>query len=461
MLKKIVTSTIASNNLLKSGDRVIAAVSGGPDSIAMLHLLSTIPKIKIYAVHLNHMLRGKDADRDEIFVKKICKQMSIPYFTKKIDVKKYAQENKQTIEEAGRNLRYSFFEEIAKNVKADKVALAHTADDNVETFLMRLVRGAGIRGLSSISVKRGKIIRPLIDVWKKDVLNYCRKNNLEFVCDKSNKSPAYLRNRIRNKLIPDLAEYNPRIKETLVSAIKCLSDDHEFISQTAQKAFRTIKVGEDNNGIVINRLKLQKLPSSIQNNILRLAIERIKGNLNDISFLHLKDIMKLESGILNLPHNIFIRCDKEAIIISNKSPLKLKQKSYSYRVIIPGEILIKETDQILKAKITGNEPSFKKIKKNLAYLDADKIRGELIARNFKKGDYFVPLGMSGRKKLHNFFIDEKIPIENRCKIPIIADDEKIVWIAGYRLSDEAKIDGGTGRIIKLSIFPDFRTLLEK
>ncbi len=433
-------------------DKIVIGVSGGPDSIALLHFLF-MNRYRVVAAHLNHCLRGKDSDDDQNFVKGFCASLKVPFVYKRVDIKSLSKEKKLSIEEAGRIERYKFFDQVAEKYKANKIALAHHADDNIETFLMRLLRGTGIKGLCGIPIERDKIIRPMINVFKEEIYDYLKRNNLTFREDLSNLSNKFLRNRIRNQIIPALEKENPQIKGIILNLIKGFSKDYSILQKFITKKYKKIVKRRD-DAIIIPLKKLRSIPNSLVGFIIRTGIADISGNLTNISSKHIDSIIKLEKGLLSLPNKTFaIKNTNDLVLTSNVELLKAERvKKFNYQLKIPGSIYIKEIGKRLNAMFCKRPKNIFKISGKSAIVDFDKLDGDrLIVRNYIFGDKFVPLGMKGEKKLQDFFVDIKIPQDKKHKIPVICDSKKIVWIAGHRISDLAKIDASTKRFLKLSI----------
>ncbi len=459
MLVQKALNTISAKKMISGGDRIIIGVSGGPDSMALLHfLVNNFPKNKFHVCHLNHKLRGKESDRDEMLVRRQCSKLGLKASFLSKDAALYAKRSKLSLEEAGRRLRYEFFNRTANRIRAKKIALAHTADDNAETFLMRLVRGAGLKGFCAIPAKNGKVIRPLIDVWKSEVIEYCQENGLDFCVDSTNMESKQFRNKIRNELIPILWKYNPNIKEVLINTVNMLSEGFDYIETAAQKTLTHRFAGPplparpgralgEGQGVRVSLSKLAKLHPALKTQTVRSCIEKVKGDLKDISYKHVRDILGLKKGQLHLPGGVFAVADNGTLKITIKKPKAQAADRFFERLKIPGS-----SRTGVKASFAARVPSFAKIGKKEAFLDASKISGDkLIVRSFKEGDSFIPLGMKGHKKLHDLFIDEKVPVHMRALVPIVCDEEKILWVAGLRLDERAKTGRNTKKILRLSI----------
>lgn len=435
--------------------KILVAVSGGPDSMALLHFLKK-SGFNIRAFHLDHKIRGEEAVEDALFVKDYCRKNNIPVAMKAIDVPGYAMKNKLSLEEAGRNLRYKCLENIRRKIRASGIALAHHCDDNIETLLMRIKRGTGLKGMCGIPPVRGHVIRPFIDVWKKEILDYCKRNNIPYRTDRTNAENVHTRNRIRNVELPELEACEKNAKKKLFSLIKSSRRKYAGIIRQAEKKLSACTIDKyKSNGRSSIRLDAGRLSSAgkdLRPYIVRLAVEKIKGSLQNIEEVHVHDILRLKRGFICLPEGVYASVDDGKITVSNFKPEKKKIKSFKYILKIPGSVKIKETGQVISAVYSTMPENKKKIKNNEAYVDPEKISGtELIVRSCRAGDRFVPFGMKGSKKLHDYFIDNKVPPGERPGIPVVCDNKKILWIAGHRIDDRGRIDNRSNGAVKLTL----------
>lgn len=331
MLQEKVLKTIEENSLIQKGDKVIVGVSGGPDSMCLLDTLYDLKEklqIEIIVCHINHGIR-KEADEETLYVQEYCKNHNIPCYVKKENVKKLADEQKLGTEEMGRKIRYEFFEEIAIKENANKIATAHTINDNVETVLMNLLRGSAVSGLKGIEIKRDIVliayIRPLRECTRAEIEEYCKEKNLNPKIDKSNLENIYTRNKIRNKLIPYLQEeFNPNIIETINRLSDLAKEDEEYFTQIVNKEYETLKIGENENEIILDLKKFNMLPKVIKTRLLLYSINKVVGTTNGIAKIHLEDIIKLcNNNIGNKylsPHkNVKIFVKKGKIFLSKQS----------------------------------------------------------------------------------------------------------------------------------------------
>jgi len=314
-----VYQTIKKHSLLKAGDKLVIALSGGPDSVALLSILLTLQEklsIEILACHFNHHMRGDESDADENFVKEKCNNLGIECIVGHAD-----PGDRLIGENSARNARYAFFEKILKEGRGDCIAIAHNQNDQAETVMMRLIRGTGIRGLKSIPYKRKNFIRPLLDVSRKEIENFLESEQIPFVIDKTNFSNDYLRNEIRANLIPYLAKLNPSILSALANVSKNASCDYDFIEEVAEKEMNSIILDSQENKIYLDYRKWQNLHHALQAMVLRLGLKKIAGTLDNITIKHLDDALSvLRKGVGKkfklLPHSLIIELRDGKIILS-------------------------------------------------------------------------------------------------------------------------------------------------
>src|SRR5665648_238414 len=412
MLEEKILQTIKKFDMLSFNDRVLIGISGGPDSVTLLQVLLSLKKrynLSFFIAHLDHMLRGEESDEDANFVKNLAQESGLPCEVKSCNLTEIVQKEHLSIEEAARKCRYKFYSETAKKFEVNKIALGHNADDQVETVMMRFLRGSGLEGLMGIPPVRGKIIRPLIECSREEIEEYCKENKIEYRVDSSNKEIVYFRNKIRLELFPLLSEgYNKTIKD-------------------------------------------------------------IKGDLYSIIFRHNNEILKLTEYQLGekeiyLPDNLMVKKIYNKIMIYKKSVSKDQTERipipWEYDILIPGKTEIKflgikvEIKKLDSADIKSSLYFTKKKPKGefLEFIDYNKVKLPLKLRNRRSGDKFYPLKMKGLKKVKDFFIDNKIPKSHRDLIPILVDSEdQIIWIMGMRLDDRVKINSNTKKVLCIKI----------
>lgn len=296
MLEEKVLQTIKTYNLIDKEDKIVVGVSGGPDSMCLLDILCCLKEkleIEVIVAHINHGIR-KEANEETEYVQKYCKKNNILCYIKKVDIPKLAKEQKLGTEEMGRKVRYDFFEEVAKNAQANKIATAHNSNDNAETVLMNLLRGSGVSGLKGIEIQRKKYIRPLRECTRKEIEEYCEEKELNPKIDKSNFENTYTRNKIRNKLIPYLQEeFNPNIIETINRLSDVAKEDEQYFSKIVQNTYESLKIGENEKEIVLDLKEFNKLPKVIKTRLLLYTINKVIDTTNGIGKIHIEDIIKL------------------------------------------------------------------------------------------------------------------------------------------------------------------------
>lgn len=458
-----VKEAIAEFDLLKKGDRVLIGVSGGPDSTALLYILNALRKdldIELFAAHLNHMVRKGAAEKDAMFVKRAAEKLGIPAVTESKDVPALAREGRFSVEEAGRIARYDFYLRAAKRFKAGRIALGHTADDQAETILMRLIRGAGLLGLSGIPVKRRlqdrMIIRPLIKVSKDEIIKYLKARKIPYAKDITNTQSIYLRNKIRNRLIPFLErEFNPEIKKALKSAGENLRIDYELLLKIAEKKFK--KYARCKKGAVKIDLGFLREDPAIRRMVIREVIKNIKGDLASVSYGHIEDLnrqlKKVTRWTFHLPGNILIK-RRRADLLFFKQGVKSEADltGTAYKIKIPGETDIPEVNKILEADFVRAPKTFKsKRSRNEEFFDLKGLRFPLFVRFRRPKDKIKVLGMKNYKRLKQLFIDEKISFDERGGVPLVVSGKEIIWACGVKRSDCAKIDENTKTALRIRV----------
>ncbi len=475
MLDKI-RRTIQKYHMLNPGEHVIAAVSGGPDSVALLHVLISLAseyELTLSVAHLNHGLRGSESDAEEQLVRQLSKERGISCSVKRIDLQalRKCDRRKCSLEDIGRQERYEFFTALAAEIGASRIALGHHREDQAETVLMNFIRGSGLEGLKGIRpVRDGCFIRPLLEVSRKDILDFLQAEHLPFLEDSSNSEDHFLRNRIRHHMIPLLQElYNPRIIDTLnrLAEIARREDDclKSIVDHILEDLLITSLSEEGTVGISISRL--HELDEALQHRLVKSLLERCALSPRRVAFTHIQAVANLcreekSVGLLFLPGNVLVRREYDNLKFSLSeantrselnSPLKnQKVIGFSYALEIPSVTEIEEVNRVVKtAFIEKDELGFFNVTRNSACFDFDKIEPPLVIRNRREGDRFQPLGMAGTKKLKSYFIDEKVPRRQRDLIPLLADRHSVVWIAGLRLSERVRIDDRTRSIVKIEM----------
>ena len=453
-----INATIKRHNLLQKGDRVLVACSGGPDSVALFHLffdLKDIYKLDLYLAHVNHSLRGRQSDADERFVREMARKSGIKFFARKVDVKKMASREHLSLEEAARITRYGFLEKLAVRHEIGKIATGHTQDDQAETVLMRLLRGAGVLGLSGIPVRRGKIIRPLLEVSRDEITKYLKSNRISYRVDKSNQESDFLRNRIRHDLLPLLKEqYNPNLTKVLSRTAGVLSDLDEMIQKQVSRSAKKSLFRTGDNRWRLNLQRFRGLPEPIKSELIRHAWHKVSGKIYPLEYEQVERVLRLADSApvgkrVNLKLDHWVEKGRTHLTFFLSSDQKVTGKiPKEGKVSFPGlnfEISAKVLDRRYLPKVIYS-PSL-----STAYLDLDKFTSPPRLRNWVKGESFRPLGMKGHKRISDFLTDLKLDRFQKEQVPVVSSNGKIAWVVGQRISEEFKISPESKRVLRLQV----------
>jgi len=463
ILEQRVLRFIQEHHLVSGGEKLLVAVSGGPDSVCLLHILVKLQReltIKLYIAHLNHQLRGAESEADAGYVSDLAHQLGIPATIDKRDVKGYQAQQRLSLEEAAREVRYSFLAQVARSIGANRVAVGHTMDDHIETILMHLIRGTGTRGLRGLQPVTAwqsgsnslTIVRPLLTVSHQEAEDYCHHHQLMPQLDASNLSLSPLRNRIRHQLLPLLESYNPRIAEALLRTGHITSDDIDFLDKEIVRLWDEI-AQEQERAIFLDKERFDQLPSALQRYLLRASAEKLLGSAKDIETRHIEAMMsalnKPAGKKLNLPGGIIFSIEYNKYLLASDfnslSPFPILRDELQLK--IPGETLL--PGWRIEATIINREQMSEKGEDFTAYFDLGKTGDKLLVRSRQPGDRFQPLGMSQPKKLGEFMIDAKIPHAWRQQIPIVCSPQQILWVVGWRIDERVKVSDTTKQILCL------------
>ncbi len=448
--------TIRTHNLFQENDHVLVAFSGGPDSSALLHLLIEFSKefpLKIELAHFNHKLRGEESDEDEEFVKKEAERLGLPIHIGSEDVKEYAKKRKINLEEAGSILRYKFLKSKAKEIGANKIALGHTMNDQAETFLMRVLRGSGLKGLSSIfPVKDEVFVRPLIEIKRKEIEDFLKEKGIPSRFDSSNLSAKLLRNRIRFELIPYLEErFGKRLVEHLAKSAQLIREEDEINRIIEGEKFSEVTYRDKD--LKLNIKALKNFPVPLQRRVVRRFIEEIKGNLRRIGFYHIELVRNLEKEReAHLPGKLVLRREGDWIFLKKEI---FEKKDYLYLWDLKSPLKIPEAGFKLNARpIYLTEEKIEFDDRRRAFIDFEKVKIPLIVRNRREGDIFRPIGSPGKKKLSEVFRQRGILPKERDYLPLVVSGEEIIWSPGIPISENFKIKKETRKVLIIYVEND-------
>lgn len=458
MLDKVKT-WINNYRLVTPGSRILAACSGGPDSLALVHILYRLKDEYGYSLavaHVNHMLRPEAAEEAK-FVEAFATSLGLKCSVTAIDVPAYCKANKiSSQEEAARLIRYRYLRKIAVEWGGAQIATGHHRDDQVETVLLNFLRGAGSGGLRGMKPLNGDVLRPLLAISRPEIEAYCKEQGLQPRYDSSNFSTEYRRNKIRLELLPTLEKkYNPAIREAIWRLATLAGDEHDYIRGEAAKLWGKVATAAGDS-VAVDSEGLAALPTALQRELIRQAIEKKRGALTGISFEHVEKLITMAlsgtvGSLLTLPGRLIARKTYAGLVLAdgvfNQSQPVWTKGFGPVALIVPGSTII--GNKTIVAEIVTALPPKKR--KNSAVFDLEKLTLPLIVRSRLPGDRFRPSGLNGSKKLKNFFIDHKIPEAVRNEVPIITDQQEIIWVAGYRQSEHGRIAETTQKILQLSI----------
>ena len=455
-LKKI-KHTLSRHRMISEGDSVIVAVSGGPDSVCLLHILHELKNelhIHLVVAHFDHGLRPAEDESETAFVLGLAESLNLPFETAKGHL--LAKRARGSKEEVARTARYSFLEKVRKKHKARKIALGHNLNDQAETIVMRLLRGSGPSGLTGIPPCRdGSIFRPLIEIERTEIENYLKAKKLASVTDSSNLKTDTLRNKIRLELMPLLEQHQPQLVHLLGQTAEILRDEDDYLERIAEAWLKKEVTRNPDNTFQLSTASFLALPVALRRRVIRNVIGKAKKDLRRISWDHIEAIQRLAQSekpqaSLNLPGRLTVKRTYDHLVFSAST--KRKPLPFHYTLDGPGTYDIEEIGRSISVEETKNRKGLRfRGSARTAFLDAGKLRFPLTLRTFKPGDRFIPFGMEGHKKLKDFFVDLKVPMEQRHSTPILCCDDTPVWVCGFRIDDRFKVTPDTKRVLKTSI----------
>lgn len=435
---------------ISHGEILLVAVSGGVDSVVLLHLLWCVAErygLQLQVAHLDHRMRPCSGD-DVRFVQQRCAELALPCHIEAIDVPQLAARQKSSLETAARAARRAFLQRIAERIGARLIALAHQRGDQAETFLQRLLRGSGASGLGGMRSLQGLWWRPLLDCGREQVLAYARQHNLSWVEDESNADPSYLRNRLRHQLLPELRSYNPQIEQRLTELCRQLQGENDFWQQQVAAVLPGVLLNSA-DGFRLSRPGLLGLHPALRLRLLREALRGVRGDLQRIESSHLRAIDELLSrgrsqAQLDLP-GCWVARRYETLWLRTSAPVVLP--SYDLPLPVPGELEL-PCGRVLRAVLQDEQEGESARVTEFAWRE---LPGALRVRSWRSGDRFAPLGLDGHKRLKAFFVDQKVELEERDRTPLLTCGEEILWVVGRRRSRHATGGRKAGPILRLEL----------
>jgi len=454
-LVRSITKTVVREKLIERNDKVLVGISGGIDSTALLFVLLEIQKeidFNLGLGHVNHMLRGKESERDEQFVRKLAEELHLPFYLERIDIRNIAVQKGLSIQHAGREARYGFFNEIAKKHGYNKIAIAHNLDDQIETFLLRAIKGTGLRGLTAIPIKRDAIIRPFLYTLRSDIAAYAAERKISFVEDSSNEKIVYERNYLRKEVLPVIEKLNPLFKEKIFFLLQDLTGIDNLFEEKS-KLFLKKQQRNKEGDIFFDVKSLSKIDDETKFRVISDTVSSLEP-----AFIPLREHHRLINKILSsaepnlvvtLPYGIKVKKTYGRLFFTRKPPHSPVEKTFSLSM---GKNILEPLMYEIRLSASRKKPASFLKNKNIAFFDHNKL-GKLTVRTFRNGDTFMPLGMKSKIKVKDFFISSKIPREERRMIPLLVSDNDIVWVVGFRMDERFKITEDTQKVLKATATP--------
>ncbi|MBK7105772.1 MAG: tRNA lysidine(34) synthetase TilS [Ignavibacteriae bacterium] len=448
-IEQEVINFISRHQLINDAKKILIGLSGGADSVFALHFFNKYKKkykIEITAVHVNHNLRGKEAKHDENFCKTFCSKLNIDFYSENVNVKLFAKSKKLSIEEAARILRYKKFDEILKKSNSELIVTAHNSDDNLESVLLNIVSGTGIEGLSGISIKKEKLIRPFLCISKSEIFEYLKNEKIDFVTDSSNSDVNFRRNFIRSEIIPTLKKVNPALNETVLHSSEVFGNQKKILNYFFENIFDKI-ISQSKEEIIIDLIELEKYPKEIFGEIVKLIFEnKLKLEFNFKDFLQFEKLISSQTGTkLEFSKKYFAIKERNKIVIQKKNQIK------NDFIILELNSKTKILDKTLTLEKLDKIPILENKRKNVEIISADKIDKNLILRKWKTGDKIQLLGMKGTKKISDFLTDLKIPNSEKENQMVLLNNDEVIYLVGFRISEKYKITKETKCAIKICL----------
>lgn len=453
-LLKQVTEFVGRKELVSNGDAILVGLSGGPDSVALLHLLTRLRRsysLRLYAVYINHGLRSRQAFKEEKFCSELCHRWHVGFHLVRADIPTLAKKRKVGFEEAARDFRYEQFERLALQLGCCRIAVGHHADDQVETVLFRMLRGTGRLGLGGISASRGMIIRPLLEVRRVDILSYLNRRRLSYCRDSSNADLSYRRNYLRHKLLPEIRKrLNPRVDRAIIDLAQLMAEEEEFLIGMSKRVYRRIVKPTSSGKLMLDLQIYLGYPLWLRRRVLRATL----AELTDNRFSPEKEVIdridlaaQKQAGSLSVGGSVQVEIARQQMILRGPArtvrPLEFAADNSWVRY---SELGIELRARVGKRR---TRTIAKKKRASQVQLDLMKVTPPLVIRPIRAGDRFVPLGMKGQKKVGDYLTDRKVPVARRDEVAVVCDGKGIVWLVGWEIADRVKIQDDTTEVMRI------------
>jgi tRNA(Ile)-lysidine synthase len=449
-----VRDTCKRYRLFRKGETVVVAVSGGPDSVFLLRALNDLREalgLKLVVAHVDHQLRGRASAGDARFVRDLARRLGVPCVLKSVAVKTLAQRQKRSLEEMAREVRYGFFRRVMAKYQAHKIATGHTRDDQAETMLMRMLRGASRTGLAGIRPRHdGVVVRPLLEVTKPEILGYLQTHRIRFRIDQSNRSVVFLRNKVRHQLLPYLEKnFNPHIRQVLANETRLLQEEDVFLAALTDEALAKTVTYMTKNKIVLEKSVLLNYTDCLKRRILVSSLNMVSGSAAGINAQQVESVLSLLPDTANtrvdLPGRMAVEITLQKVIIRAK-PVS----THGQVLAVPGVTVLRDSVSIAARIVPRAGIGYKNNPAHVGMFDADLLDGPLVVRTRRPGDRMQPLGMTGTKKVKDLLMDLKLPRLERDEVPLVTHRGSIIWAAGVRMGDRYKVINTTKNILILT-----------
>ena len=461
MLFEQVRRTIDHYRLLEKGDRVIMGVSAGVDSMVLLHLLNAFRQefdLFLIVAHIHHGLRPVESEKEAELVQKESVRFGLPFEYGQFNVKEFRESEGFSLQDAARRIRFQFFHDLLKKYGGGKIALGHNADDQVETVLLRLLRGSGLKGLKGmLPIREKRVIRPLLEVRREEIETYAQENGIPYLLDSSNLKKNYLRNRLRINLIPLIEkEYQPGFRKAMIRTSTILREENDYLERGAEETYQKIAYEEEGQ-ITFKFSAYQSLHKAIQWRVIQKVLERMEdglkideGEWSDVNLIYRRLQQPPASLLLELSHGLCLEKRYDRVFLRKERLRTIPP--FEVELHIPGRTYIREIErEVVVEEREWSESMRPDDSRKVALLDFHSLCFPLRMRNFRPGDRFQPLGTKGTQKLKEYFIDHKIPKFERPSIPLLISGEMIAWIVGYRIDERVKITGKTQKLLRFEV----------